>query len=324
LSQNSKRRILVDKKVIALDVKQDSVCIRCSDGTEIEGSIIIGADGVQSTVRECTKELARMSPDGEAFSRNEAFQTTYRVMFGNSPRLGDVKPGTLYECHRSGTSTQLFVGADRMWFFVYEQLDKPTTERKSYTQKDADEYAARYADHRLTKNLQFGDVYKERNGSGLTNLEEGILSQWSWNRIVLVGDAAHKLTPNLGWGFNSGVHDLVALANGIRNLQNKGSDLDDNESIKTLFSQYQNDRMETLKKVADISSDATRLSTWHTWFKMILDYYLMPLFNLELALSKYVLAPLVANIPILGWLREPHYRTGTVPWKYIPNDSLPE
>ncbi|KAM0264225.1 hypothetical protein ACHAQJ_000712 [Trichoderma viride] len=334
LSENSKRRVWVDKKVIALDVKQDGVCVRCSDGTEVEGSIIIGADGVHSPVRELTKELARKSPDGEAFSRNEAFQTSYRVMFGNSPRFGNVKPGTLYECHRSGNSTQLFVGADKMWFFVYEKLDKPTTERKSYAQKDVDEYAARYADHRLTKDLCFGDVYKERNNAGLTNLEQGILSQWSWNRVALVGDAAHKLTPNLGWGYNSGAHDLVAIANIIRSLQDKGNHSDDNdslktlfsdnESIKTLFSQYQNERMETVKKIADISTEATRLSAWHTWFKMIMDYYLIPVFNLELALAKYIMAPLVANTRILDWLREPHYRTGTVPWKYVPNDSLPE
>jgi flavin-dependent dehydrogenase len=46
------------------------------------------------------------------------------------------------------------------------------------------------------------------HGAGLTNLEEEIISRWSWGRIVLVGDAAHKVNPNLGWGFDTSMQDI--------------------------------------------------------------------------------------------------------------------
>lgn len=317
--------MLVNKKVVAIDIKEESVSVRCSDGTEFEGSIIVGADGSHSAVRECTKELARRSSsESEAFGKNEAFKTTYRLLFGSCPRFGDAKPATVYECHRSGSSTQVFVGEHNMWFFLYEKLDSPTSEHKSYTQKDADEFATRYADHRVTKQIYFRDMYKERNNSGVTDLEEGILDKWWWNRIVLVGDAAHKVTPNAGLGFNSGIQDLASIANGIRSLQNRGGSLHDNESIEALFSQYQSERIEIMKKLSDVSARATRLCAWHSRFAMIMDRYIIPALNLELLMSRLLVVPIVANSFVLDWLPEPHHRSGTIPWKSFPNHNTEE
>lgn len=325
LPEQSKQRILVNKKVVALDIKEQSVSVRCSDGTEFEGSIIIGADGSQSAVRECTKELARKSSsESEAFGKSVTFETTYRLLFGNCPRIGDAKPATVYECHRFGSSTQVFVGEDKMWFFFYEKLDNPTSEHKSYTQKDSDEIAARYADHRITKELYFRDLYKERNGSGVTDLEEGILDKWWWNRIVLVGDAAHKLTPNAGLGFNSGVQDLASIANGIQSLQSNGRSLDDIEAVKALFSQYQDERTESMRKFSDISARTTRLCAWHSRFAMIWDRYIMPALNLEILMSRYLVAPIISSSLVLDWLPEPHHRSGSIPWKNVPNHYLSE
>ncbi|KAH8125901.1 hypothetical protein ACSS6W_008823 [Trichoderma asperelloides] len=325
LPESSKQRILVNKKVVAIDIKEESVSVRCSDGTEVEGSIIVGADGSHSAVRECTKELARKtSSESKAFGNNEAFKTTYRLLFGSTPLFGDAKPTTVYECHRFGSSTQVFVGEEKMWFFVYEELDKPTSEHRSYTQKDADEFAARYADHRISKDIYFRDLYKDRSSSGVTDLEEGLLDQWWWNRIVLVGDAAHKVTPNAGLGFNSGVQDLAVLANGIRSLQNKGGSLHDNEAIKALFSQYQNERMESMKTFSNLSAKTTRLCAWHSRFGMIWDRYVAPALNLELLMSRFIVAPIIANSFVLDWLPEPHHRTGSIPWKHVPNHNLTE
>ncbi|EHK42316.1 hypothetical protein TRIATDRAFT_134352 [Trichoderma atroviride IMI 206040] len=325
LPERSKQQILVNKKVVALDIKEESVSVRCEDGFEIEGSIIIGADGSHSAVRECTKELARKSfSENEPFGKSEDFKTTYRLLFGNCPRIGDAKPGTVYECHRFGTSTQVFVGDDIMWFFLYEKLDKPTSEHKSYAQKDADEIAARYADHRITKGLHLRDLYKARSASGATDLEEGILDKWWWKRIVLVGDAAHKVTPNAGLGFNSGIQDLAAIANGMRSLQSKGGSLHDNEAIEALFSQYQSQRTKPMRKFGDLSAKTTRICAWHSRTAMIWDRYIMPALNLELIMSRLLVVPIVSNSIVLDWLPEPHYRSGSIAWKTAPNLNLTE
>jgi 2-polyprenyl-6-methoxyphenol hydroxylase-like FAD-dependent oxidoreductase len=323
LPESSKQWCLVNKKVVALDIKEKSVSVRCEDGYEIEGSFIIGADGSHSAVRECTKELARKSfSENEPFGKTENYKATYRLLFGNCPLIGDAKPGTVYECHRFGSSTQVFTGDDIMWFFLYEKLDKPTTEHKSYAQKDADEIAARHADHRITKGLHLRDLYKERGASGATDLEEGILDKWWWKRIVLVGDAAHKVTPNAGLGFNSGVQDLAAIANGIRSLQSKGGSLHDNEAIEAIFSQYQSERTKPMKKLGDLSAKTTRICAWHSRTAMIWDRYIVPALNLEIILSRLLVVPIVSSSIVLDWLPEPHYRSGSIAWKKAPNLNL--
>ena len=43
------------------------------------------------------------------------------------------------------------------------------------------------------------------------------MADWSCaGRVVLVGDAAHKFTPSTGAGCNTGIVDVVVLANGLR------------------------------------------------------------------------------------------------------------
>ena len=47
-----KSKIQLKKKVVGFRNEKDSVKVLCADGTEFEGSVIIGADGIHSKVRE--------------------------------------------------------------------------------------------------------------------------------------------------------------------------------------------------------------------------------------------------------------------------------
>jgi 2-polyprenyl-6-methoxyphenol hydroxylase-like FAD-dependent oxidoreductase len=63
-----------------------------------------------------------------------------------------------------------------------------------------------------------GDMFARRTTAGMTDLDEGMVEHWYSGRMVLVGDACHKMTPNAGLGFNNGVQDAVVLCNNLRNL----------------------------------------------------------------------------------------------------------
>jgi 2-polyprenyl-6-methoxyphenol hydroxylase-like FAD-dependent oxidoreductase len=173
--------------------------------------MVIGADGVNSNVRLIMRELAMTAHSSPKVVNDEKpYLCTYRLMFGNAPRLPQVEEGLTCEAHGSKVSTQLFIGHEKMWFFVLEELAKPTQDLARYTRADEDAFAQRMAHTHMSDRLTFGDVYEARCGAGLTNLGEGVLKTWGWNRIVLAGDAAHKATPNIGWGFNAG-----AWSNGV-------------------------------------------------------------------------------------------------------------
>lgn len=46
------QRILMNKRVRSIDHFHDHVQIRCADGSSYDGSIVVGADGIHSIVRQ--------------------------------------------------------------------------------------------------------------------------------------------------------------------------------------------------------------------------------------------------------------------------------
>jgi 2-polyprenyl-6-methoxyphenol hydroxylase-like FAD-dependent oxidoreductase len=330
-----KAKILTSKKVTTIDTLPSSVRVTCADGTSYTGSIVLGADGVHSTVRSLMQPLSPRStaPPSLLTSLLHSFTTpaavddaapfaaAYRVLFGSFPRVAVGKPLAerhVYESHGPESSSQLFVGARRAWFFVYEKLDAPTRERHRYGQQDADEVAQRHADMHVTPELTLGEAYATKLGSGLTDLEEGIVSSWAAGRAVLVGDAAHKLTPNMGWGFNTGVMDVVALVNPLRKLVQAGDGNVKDEDIFRVFREYQAERLGFMTTVKELSGSITRASTWASWPQMVLDHYVFPLLGADNFVLRRILGPKIAEIKVLDWLDEEHYAEGSLPWKHLP------
>jgi 2-polyprenyl-6-methoxyphenol hydroxylase-like FAD-dependent oxidoreductase len=265
-------------------------------------------------MRSLSLEASAMAP----VNAEKPYLVTYRAMFGNAPRTDNFQPGETFETHAPHVSTQLFVGKERMWFFIYERLDTPTHERLSYSKEDAVAFAETKSDIPIAKGVLFRDIFAARNNAGLTNLEEGVQEHWSWNRIVLVGDAAHKVTPNLGLGYNSGVQDLVSLCNILRpELQaaKAGEDVS-YQAIRAVFSEYQKERMDFMTKLFNISASVTRQSAWDSWFLKFMDTYVSTWFDIDWLLSRYILGPMISRIPVLNFLGEKHLRSGLIPWVF--------
>lgn len=211
LSKGDKAKIQVNKQVTRIEVSESDgtapVRVHCADGSIEEGDIVVGADGVHSTVRSFMQQQAgRKAVSPRAHAKNQ-WKTTYRTLFGNIARarlehvdLSDVSPGDVYESHGPGTTTQFFVGVDRAWLFAYSRMDvtgvrNPEGSRERYSQQDADEYAAALGDIHVTPKILLRDVYADKSAASLTNLEEGVVRGWSWGgRVVLVGDAVHKFS----------------------------------------------------------------------------------------------------------------------------------
>lgn len=320
LSKVDKTFILTEKTVNDIAIEKGGVEVRCDDGSTFRGSMVIGADGANSKVRQKMRELA-LKASAPNVNEDKPYLSCYKVLWCTFPRQPCNDPGDTVEIHGKDVSLQCLNSQKRSWLFIYEQLEQPTRERVVYSQEDVEGFAKRHGDLAIGEQLKVKDVFPKRYTAGMSNLEEGIVKHWSWDRIVLVGDACHKFTPNQGLGYNNGVQDVVALLNGlnseISSEHRSGDTALSLESLAGVFSRYQAARMELLQKDYKASASWTRMSAWENKINHILDRYVLPAIPKmdELALT-YMISPAVSRTLVLDFVESEEPFQGKIPWKH--------
>ncbi|KAI0006300.1 FAD/NAD(P)-binding domain-containing protein [Xylariaceae sp. FL0662B] len=306
LPDEAKARYLLNKNVTSVESGEHGVEVNVADGTIYKGAIAIGADGVHSVTRKIVRELALAENPQREWDPENPFPAEYRCLWCSFPRPSE--PGQSFETSAKNLSAMYLTGRDYGWIMVYDRFPKPTTERHTYTDKDIEEFAAKVADYPLTENLKARDVFEKRQTWGLSDLGEGIVEHWSWGRIVLVGDAIHKFTPNAGLGLNNAIQDIVALTNGLCAAIKAAPVQPDNETISEVFRTYREQRLQGLQQDYNRSALVTRLQAWAS--------------HLHYFFSRFVLSwPFAANF-LVDHLVSPVVRKGLV-LNFVSSTDLP-
>ncbi|KAI0841065.1 FAD/NAD(P)-binding domain-containing protein [Hypoxylon sp. FL0890] len=341
LSDSNKSRVLTNKKVIDISADESGVSVICKDGTKYDGSIVIGADGVHSIVRKRMRSLALKASPTIDIDEDNPFVSEYMTAWFSFPLQGDNKggpPGLAWWSHSKDHSAQYLLGVDRAWAFIYERLPAPSRESPRYTEADYVAFMEKWGDIYICDNVQVKDVFPQRYHGGMTILQEGVLKRWTWGRMVLVGDAAHKFTSNQGLGYQDGLNDAVVLANQLyhvlhtplQNSENKKTENKSDPGLEALsgaFERYQNARIKDAQANCDLSATTTRLSAWRNGFYWFFDWWARPLFPrwLDIWMGNYIFLERVSHGPVLDFVEgEEPFPAGRVPWKYpIPNRNRP-
>jgi 2-polyprenyl-6-methoxyphenol hydroxylase-like FAD-dependent oxidoreductase len=177
-----------------------SVAVRLEDGHESEGDVLIGADGIRSTVRAQLK--------GEEPLR-------YAGYFGWRAAIEFADP-TLVETFSESWGPRLRVGlitlgAGRLYWFVSERAPEHTPfppDAHSYLCERLEDWHA-----------PIPRVAAATPAAALTRLpihDRPAARKWGGGRVTLLGDAAHPMTPNLGQGAAQALEDAVVLARMLR------------------------------------------------------------------------------------------------------------
>ena len=149
----------------------------------------------------------------------------------------------------------------------------------------------------------------------MTNLEEGIVDHWSWGRIVLVGDACHKFTPNAGAGLNNGIQDVVTLCNGLHETIHATPPV--NPSLPTLtkmFTTYQSARVTNLQADASLSANLTRMQAWANPLYFFLSKYVTPYALVERLMVGFFISKAMSQAPVLNYVPGEEPFKGEVAW----------
>lgn len=319
LPETVKSRVLLKKRVTNITVSEDGVKVVCADGSTQEGSIVIGADGVRSRVRPHMQALKRgTSVEDLPDSLTNPYVASYRLYFGNIPILPGLAANTRYDGARDGVSTQIVNGTDRALFGLYEKIDPPTSKTTRYTETDKRDIVDRWGHLYMAPGWKVRDVNDKKIGeTGFIDLQEGLIDEWSFQRIVLVGDAVRKLEPHAGLGYNDGVTDLVVLVNGLRRLL-RDDKSPSTAALEKLFQTYYNDRLYNTKKMVEMSVQTPRLLGWLNWRDRFMAKYIIPNFPLSRMHINGVLGPVISDTPVLEWLEESSLPKSLIAWKHHP------
>lgn len=317
LSAEDQARIHVGKQLASIDNTDDGVLVTCTDGSTYEGSIVLGADGVHSKVRAILREQMLKDSLESEVDEDRPFPCAYKTLWCSFPRRYEIAPGEHIVTHGNGASLQFLSSSKRSWVFAYEKLEAPTRERVKYTEADMDAFAAKHGELTIGPRLKLKDVVKHRTAGGLTNLEEGVLRNWSHGRIVLAGDSCHKFTPNAGAGLNNGIQDIVALTNELHKLRQLRGPPPSSVELKAAFKRYQDVRAKMVMEDYDLSRHTTRLCAWPNTGYWLFDQYLLPYLPMrDYLIRNYLVVPKFSQALCFDFIEGEEPFEGKVPWAH--------
>ncbi|WP_435170071.1 FAD-dependent urate hydroxylase HpxO [Falsirhodobacter sp. 1013] len=168
---------------------------RFTDGTEVEGDLLIGADGAHSLVREHIL--------GRKLDRRSAGYTNWNGLIPADPGIAPVDGWTTFVAEGKRASV-MPVGEGRFYFF----FDVPTAQHRGAT---ADRVAElrRHFGHWSAPVQRMLDAITSVNRVDIHDIDP--FDSWVKGRMVLLGDSAHNTTPDLGQGACMAMEDAVVL-----------------------------------------------------------------------------------------------------------------
>ncbi|ORY69604.1 uncharacterized protein BCR38DRAFT_332111 [Pseudomassariella vexata] len=298
----------------------DKVEVTLRDGSVETGDMVLGCDGVHSTVRSLMWQYAEQTAPGLITeAEKNAFVTYWKCLIGIGPppdkSVGGKNMSDFTLVHDTRYSFLVLAQPHCTFFFVLFFLNKPfpAHQRVRYTEQDAEALAATVADHPLSESWVFGDLWNNRSRGALISLEEGVLEHWHHERIVLAGDAVHKMTPNIALGGNTAIEDVVVLCNHVhRMLQRQGGTRPDLSTLNHMFAAYQTERLDRTKFITNISGMASRAQA-QTSPLYKLAAWLMP--RLPDRGASDQLAGLIKAAPKVEFVPVQDFAPARVPWE---------
>ncbi|MHC6184653.1 FAD-dependent urate hydroxylase HpxO [Acinetobacter sp. X9] len=220
-------QIYLGKKMVSLEDKADYVEVHFADGSSTQADLLIGADGTHS--------LTRTYVLGQQVQRRYAGYVNWNGLVEISEDLAPAQQWTTYV--GEGKRASLMPVADgKFYFFLDVPLPAGLDNNRDEYKKLLKQYFVDWCQpvQQLIERLD----PQKTNRVEIHDIEP--FTQFYKGRVVILGDAAHSTTPDIGQGGCQAMEDAIYLA---RSLQINTLGLED------ALRRYQNKRNERAKEL---------------------------------------------------------------------------
>jgi FAD-dependent urate hydroxylase len=203
-------RVEYGKRLVDAETTPEGVVARFEDGTEAEGNLFIGADGIHSRTRRIVDPSApgaRYIPvlniGGYATDvRVPAESGTFRMVFGKRAFFG-------YAVHPSG---------EVWWFANPPRADEPS--RAELAAISTEQWREMLVDLFAEDDSPATDIIHATPGrlTGWATYDLPSVPTWHRGSMIVIGDAAHATAPSSGQGASMAIEDAVVLARCLRDI----------------------------------------------------------------------------------------------------------
>lgn len=192
-----KDRVVLRSQVRRIETSDSGVQVSTQDGQTYHGTMVIGADGIHSVVRSEMLRIAEETQPGYfPAGEEERVPCYYQCSFGIAHKVAGWPQNE--QCFTTGHHKAFLVCSgpdDRVYWFLFVKLPevKYGKDIPRYSKEDEALLVKEHQSLLITETLTFGQVFAKRITSTLTPLHQVVFEKWFFNRLLLIGDSAHKV-----------------------------------------------------------------------------------------------------------------------------------
>ena len=229
-SDASRVRMGVTLKAIVQD--SESAIVHLSDDTQEQYDLVVGADGIRSAVRRLAFKDAGL---------RSLKQWSWRFVIPCPPQI------TTWSVlmNRASACLMMPIGCGQAYCYVDLMGQRPPTNSTNCLREVLADFEGPV--------ISVGEALESSVEIHASQIEEVVLDGWSRGCVLLVGDAAHAMSPNMAQGAAMAVEDALVLADC----------LSESPSVATAVSAYQTRRVPRVHRVLAMTHRRDRIRQLH-------------------------------------------------------------